>query len=70
MNKQRFAEIFLSRFLAMEVEAQTDFGILLVHVSEELGDDVAGETEEFKEWAQTICEMLFPESIGDVILKS
>lgn len=60
MTKQKFAELFLSRFRALDYEGRYFLISALVAAGDELN---------LEDWSQTISEILFPEIIGDLIIR-
>lgn len=65
MTKQKFSEVLLSRFRSLDREGKYFFVSSLMTAGEEYELDEG--SEEFKEWAATIAEMLFPELMGDIV---
>ena len=73
MTKQQFSEIFLSRFILLSDENKFSILDCLFLAPGEIDrerrdpDERIEDAQAFKEWAQNISELLFPEQLGELI---
>lgn len=70
MKRDEFCQILLSRFRELDDASRWNFLSCLAIAEAECLTPEEGETEAgtFENWAYTIAEVLFPETIGDLCI--
>ena len=67
VDKEQFAQVLLSRFMSMSFENKYELISFLCLADSELrGLENHTDSQEFQEWSDTLKELIFPETIGEL----